>query len=628
VAVSHFSIADDPNFSAQPFVQARQLDISLKLMPLLHKSIEIQFLRLRQPQVDLIRNPQGVWNFSSIGSGSTTRPQHLSLGKLVMQDGQLTVTDLQGSRTPSTFDHVNVSVSSFAPDHPFSISAAAHLEGPGEEEIKLQGHGGPIQHQEPGDTPFRGKLDLKQVALANLRPILPASSFDKTDGFFSGAVRINSKSGQLSASGDIHLENASVDGRALGYPVTLRFDVGEDVPAHMLTIRSAVLQMGGTPLAIKGVVDSKTAPAQLNLQVTANGVSAAAVSQLAAASGNALAPGARLAGTFNAAVSVNGPADNPAFSGTIQGQTIEVSGKDLPRPIETKSINLTLSPSEIRSGDFTVTSGGTSVTAQFTLQQYLAKTRTIDATLRAANAELPAILSMAKAYGVTALDKVSGFGTLGIDLHAAGPVRSLTSGIAGDLNGTVTLNLADVRYAGADIGHELATIAGLLGMHRQSQGFTEIQRMTGAIAIRNGIADTSNTEAFLDFGNANISGTANLVNQALDLRMTAVLSKASSQQAGGMNITGFLRTALANNQGELVIPVLVTGTFEHPHFAPDLQQVAQMRLKGLVPNFNNPASAVSGLLGNVLSQRRGQADRQQPATQNPLQQLQGILGSR
>jgi len=77
----------------------------------------------------------------------------------------------------------------------------------------------------------------------------------------------------------------------------------------------------------------------------------------------------------------------------------------------------------------------------------------------------------------------------------------------------------------------------------------------------------------------------------------------------------------------------VKGTFQHPRFAPDLQQVAQMKLKGLVPDFNNPTAAVSGLVGNLLGKpEASQAQPQQsmptqnaPA-QNPLQQLQGIFG--
>src|SRR5947207_11799057 len=43
--VENVSIADDPAFRTQkPFVQAQQLDVAVKLMPLLHKAVEVDSL--------------------------------------------------------------------------------------------------------------------------------------------------------------------------------------------------------------------------------------------------------------------------------------------------------------------------------------------------------------------------------------------------------------------------------------------------------------------------------------------------------------------------------------------------------------------------------------------------------
>jgi hypothetical protein len=90
-----------------------------------------------------------------------------------------------------------------------------------------------------------------------------------------------------------------------------------------------------------------------------------------------------------------------------------------------------------------------------------------------------------------------------------------------------------------------------------------------------------------------------------------------------------MKTALANSQGELVIPAIITGTFSNPHFQPDVQQLAQMKLKGLIPNMNNPSSitgALSGLLGGVKGQN-GQTTAQQPGQQQtPAGAAQQILG--
>src|SRR6202007_1849854 len=125
-------------------------------------------------------------------------------------------------------------------------------------------------------------------------------------------------------------------------------------------------------------------------------------------------------------------------------------------PVQIPSVNMNLTPSQIQSNPFNVTSGGTTLNAQFALRNYLSPAPVVDATVRAPNAQLPAILALAKAYGVTSLDKVSGEGTLNLDMHAAGPVKSISGPeIMKALNGTISLNFSSVKYSGANIGHEL-----------------------------------------------------------------------------------------------------------------------------------------------------------------------------
>ena len=243
---------------------------------------------------------------------------------------------------------------------------------------------------------------------------------------------------------------------------------------------------------------------------------------------------------------------------------------------------------------------------------------------------------MAKAYGVTGLDKLNGAGTLALDMHAAGPLQSITSDeIMRALNGNVNLNFNNVRYSGVDVGHELASIGQFLNSAQslqKDQGFTNILKMTGNVVVRNGIAQTNNLQALLDVANVGITGNANLVSQALNLDVTAVLAKGFSQQVGGTGIGGYMNTALANNQGEIVIPATVTGTLQHPVFGPNVQKIAQMKLKGLMPSADNPLGGASGILGNLLGQKNANPNQgQQPNTQqqpNPVDQILDIFGKK
>jgi uncharacterized protein involved in outer membrane biogenesis len=636
------SIVDDPTFDThRPFVQAQELDISIKLLPLLRKSVQVDSLYLQRPAVELIKNAKGTWNFASLGGTSkepaATKRETLSLSKLVIQDGQVGTTDEQARQPRSVYDHIDVTLHDFAPNEPFSLEASAHLPGPNNQQFTLQGKGGPLRQDQPAATPFHGTLDLQQVQLAGARGFVKSPALANADGTFSGQMKINSDGGKLSATGNINGQNVRMNGHDLGFPITLQFNIHDDVPADLLIIDNANFKLGATPLYLSGTVNSKPTPAQIDVCAKVNGVSIAEAAKLAAAAGIALTPGATVTGTADLNLEARGAADHPALNGTINGRDLQASGKDFAQPVQIKAVTLFLKPSEVHSNPFTVSSGSTALNVQLGMQQYLSKNSTVNATVRAANAELPSLLSIAKAYGITALDNVNGSGTLNVDLHASGPVRSAASSeLARALNGSITFNFHDVRYSGADISHELTKIAGAIGLHENNQGSTNINKMTGTIDVKNGIAQTNNTEALLDIGNVGIAGTASLVNEVLNLRVTAVLSRELSQKAGGTSIGGYAKTVLANNQGELVIPALVTGTFQHPQFAPDLQQLAHMQLKGLVPDFNNPAGAVSGLLGNLLNSKTGNGAQSQSrspsqnpaASPNPLQQLEGIFGKK
>jgi len=663
--VQNPAIADDPAFNDDaPFVKAQELDVSVRLLPLLHKQVEVDSLELQRPSVNLIKNSSGIWNFASLGhpaagqptpseshppgSGAPSPPkpspktpsqssgeQQFSLGKLMISDGQISILDQQKSKTPSAYDHIDITLKNFSPDHPFTLDAAARMAGSSSEEARLQGEGGPIVNGSPATTPFQGTLTLKQVRVADLSKFLNSPAANGTDGVITGDVKINSQSGKLNAQGQMEMQNPKIQGMELGFPINAQYDLTDDLSIDMLTIRNLAVKLGATPVQVSGTVNSKPTPALLDVAIKANSISIAEMAKLAAASGVALSQGTTATGNVNANIQARGPVDKPALTGTVAASNIQLSGKNVAQPVQISSLNLNLTPAQIQSNPFNVTSGGTTLNAQFSLRNYSSPSPIVDATVRAPNAQLPAILTMAKAYGVTSLDKVNGEGTMDLNMHAAGPVKSVSSSeIMRALNGTVAVNFKNVKYTGANISHELGTIAGFLNPSasgQSAQGVTNISTMTGNIQVKNGIAQTNDLKAVLDMGNLGVTGTANLVDQTLNLHATAVLSQPASQRVGGNSVGGFMQTALANNKGELVVPALVTGTFSNPKFAPDVQQMAQMKVKGLIPSLDNPTAlggALQNLLGGGKSPEQGAQGQQQTPQENTVQQLMGLFGKK
>jgi AsmA protein len=631
--VADLSIAEDPKFnSSSPFIQTKELSVSVKLLPLLSKSVEVDSLSLERPSVELVKNAQGVWNFASLGqkspSAAPSSSNEFSLGELAINDGQVAITDVQDHRPRTVYDHIDVKLLDFAPTTPFSVEASVHLPGAGNQEVGLKGKGGPLSHENPATTPFKGGLDLKGVQIGGLQKFLQIPALVNTDGVLSGHTDIASENGKLSANGQMNLDKPKLHGIDVGYPINADYNVSDDLTNDALRVDKGALKLGQTPIFVTGTVNHKPTPAQLDVNLKASDVTIAEIARLAAAAGIAFAPGMTVNGRINADIKAQGAADKPALNGTLAGRDIQVSGKEIAKPVEVKALNIALTPTEIHSDNFNVTSGGTTAAVQFSVKQYTSPAAQVDATVRAPQAALPDVLAMAKAYGVTSLDKVSGEGNLSVDLRAAGPVRSLSSNeIMKAVNGAINVNFNNVRYSGVDISHQLLSILGTSKAPQKDQGVTTIQKMTGTIVIKNGIAQTNNLQALLDIGNVGATGTANLATQTLNLQLNAVLSKGFSQQVGGTGVAGYMSTALANNQGELVIPATVTGTFQNPKVMPDVQKMAQMKLKGLIPTGDNPLGGASSILGG-LTGKKGQPATPGQQQQNPVNQVLGLFGGK
>jgi len=187
------------------------------------------------------------------------------------------------------------------------------------------------------------------------------------------------------------------------------------------------------------------------------------------------------------------------------------------------------------------------------------------------------------------------------------------------LNGPFAFTLTNGKLAKLDLMNELGKIGKFAG---GSKGYTTISSMSGTFDVRNGVANTNDLKAALDVGTMAATGTINLVNEALGLHLTAVLDKGFSQSVGGSGVGGYLNTALANKNGELVLPVIITGTMSHPSVAPDVQKTAQMKLNNIVPS-------AGGILGSLLggkSQPQGQQPGKPAAQPSQQQQLQDALG--
>lgn len=447
-------IGEAPQFGGGQFAAAHSVDVSVKLLPLIHKQVDIRSLTLDQPQVQLIKDANGIWNFSTLGSNPA--PQHpptgapapakpsgnaqtagnakpsetpssggnLELGKLAIHSGQVTIID-QKANSRATYNNIDLTLNDFAPGKAFNFDAALHLPGSGNEALKMSGTAGPIASVML-NTPFDGQLEFDQVSIASLEK-LSGTSMAGTSGVLTGNLAAKNQQGTLAAEGTLKLTDGTVKGVRLDYPIDLDFKANDQLQSDRIHIDKANLQLGKTPISISGDVNAGATPSQLNLRLALKDASIQEIAHLASAFGVAFNPGMQVSGGISADMHATGPANSPAMNGTLNATNLRVSGSGLKQPVSINSLALTLTPEEIRSAPFTATTGGTSLATQFTLAKYTSPSPMIDATIRTANSQISELLAMARAYGVSAVEGMDGSGTINLDLHANGPIKNASA---------------------------------------------------------------------------------------------------------------------------------------------------------------------------------------------------------
>jgi uncharacterized protein involved in outer membrane biogenesis len=168
--------------------------------------------------------------------------------------------------------------------------------------------------------------------------------------------------------------------------------------------------------------------------------------------------------------------------------------------------------------------------------------------------------------------------------------------IAATLNGVAQMQMGPGRIAGVHILNELASIAHFAGYSTKQEAYTNINKVSGSLNIQNGVATTNDLAVDLGGGMLAGAGTMGLVDQALKLKVLATLTKEYIQKNGLGQAGGLLSTVLANQKGDLVVPTIVSGTFSQPKFAPDIDQMAKLKLSGL---FGAGGGNVKGLIDSL-----------------------------
>jgi hypothetical protein len=162
--VEQISIADDPAFNKDAFLQAKSVGLGVSLWSLIFsRSLHVTSLTIEEPKMTAIKSAMGKWNFASIGSAnkdgddgsdgdddvpatasmmSSTTISSMVLDRVKISNATVELGSGTHAAQKATLKNVNVELKNVSLNSAitFSLSAVA-----GEGKLQIEGNAGPIQ---------------------------------------------------------------------------------------------------------------------------------------------------------------------------------------------------------------------------------------------------------------------------------------------------------------------------------------------------------------------------------------------------------------------------------------------------------------------------------------------------
>ena len=351
VSADDLSVADDPAFSKQPFIKAKALNVGVELKPLIFdKQLRVTELVIDHPSVALLRTEAGKWNFSSIGAknppasapsatpaaaprstqpkgttGGSSNPD-LSVAKLVIKDGTITLDNISNRVKPQVFPNVNITVQnfSFASKFPFTMSSGL----PGGGNAKIDGTAGPMDANDASLTPMTAKVKLNNLNLAESAFIDPSTGIAGLVDF-DGTVSSDGRQARSSGSATVDKIKLSPKGTAASKPVQAKFATTYELQRQSGQLSQGDVTIGKAVARLSGDYQLTNA-VSLNMKLNAANMPIDDLTPMLAPLGVALPSGSSLkGGTLTANLTIVGPLDKLVITGPVQVANTTLAGFNL-----------------------------------------------------------------------------------------------------------------------------------------------------------------------------------------------------------------------------------------------------------------------------------------------------------
>ncbi len=564
-------------FSTKTFITIESFQARLKLLPLLSRQVEISSFVVKRPEIFLEKNDKGVWNWenlvqsnkqpaavagkpagasttgndnqSPLRDNNTFALQSLMVGEFAIRDGRVRINDAVKTQNHELSDFtlrlVDVSL-----DKPIQLTMAAVFDG---KPVKIAGLVGPLG-QDPGagkinldltvealdiiNIKIDGSLeDIKQQKhynlMVTLQPFSPKKLFTALDRPFPLTTVDPQVLGNLGVKGTVEGDARQLvlsDGTLLLDDSTITLDMtAKDFSRPNLALNMVVdrinldryLPAGNKAAAEPGPVPAASGTSSVGQAKKNSGIDYAPLRKLVLQASVKLAVLQVHGGSLgNLAVNVTGQdgvyAMNSLAMELYEG-AIDGTGKiNVQESIPATELNLSLQDVQIGP-----------------LLHDFAKKDIIEGRLKAQVA-----LSMQGDNGAT---------------------------VEKTLNGKGDLRFLDGALLGIDLAQLARTIKAGFTLEQQQgeKPKTDFAELHAPFTITNGLVNTQQTTLRSPFIRVSASGDADLVSETLDLKVKPTIVGTIKGQGDEKQRAG------------ISAPILVSGTFKAPTFAPDLESLVK-----------------------------------------------------
>jgi AsmA protein len=338
VGADELSIADDPKFSPSPFIQAKKLEVGVEIFPLIFsKQLNVTKIVIDEPVIALLRDRDGVWNFSSLGNQSaqtakpadksSSAPANLSIAKLDFNDGTISLGSVPNKRKPVVYDKVNVAVRDFSFTSSFPLTVSANLPGGGS--LNIDGTAGPINPTDASLTPLKAKVDLKKVDLAQSALVDPTMGIAGSADF-NGTVDSNGQIAKVNGTLKASSLKLVPKGAPAGVPVQLVFAVENDLKNQTGKLTQGDIAIGKALAKLTGTFNMKGDTASIQTKLNGQGMPVDDLEKMLPALGVVLPTGSQLkGGTLSIDLTSSGPVDKLVSTGSVKMDNTALAGFNL-----------------------------------------------------------------------------------------------------------------------------------------------------------------------------------------------------------------------------------------------------------------------------------------------------------